>query len=140
MIQGRRFLIIDKRMIMCAKYKTSIIATGFFAIMITMQGCHHASQTEQDTRFRITEPFLDSLLIDTVQEASARSQITLTGSIAPDEAKMVKIFPLVSGVAEDIKVQLGDVVHKGQTLAVLRSPEMAGYTKDFVSADADLRN
>jgi len=83
---------------------------------------------------------LRSLLIDTVQEASALSQLTLTGSIAPDETKMVKIFPLVSGVAEEVKVQLGDVVQKGQTLAILKSPEMAGFTKDYISAEADLKN
>ena len=127
-------------MTMCAKYKIPVIAVVFFAAMIAMQSCHHTVQTEQDTRFHISQAFLDSLVIDTVQEASARSQITLTGSIAPDETKMVKIFPLVSGVAEDIRVQLGDLVRKGQTLAILKSAEMAGYTKDYVSASADLRN
>jgi len=115
-------------------------AAVFFMVIAAMQGCHHNDQPEKDNKFRITESFLNSLLIDTVQEASALSQITLTGSIAPDEAKMVKIFPLVSGVAEDVKVQLGDVVHKGQTLAVLKSAEMAGFTKDYISAAADLRN
>jgi cobalt-zinc-cadmium efflux system membrane fusion protein len=125
---------------MCAKHKIPMIAAVFFAAVAAMQGCHRAEQTGKDNRFKITSAFLDSLLIDTVQEASARSQLTLTGSIAPDETKMVKIFPLVSGVAADVKVQLGDVVRKGQTLAVLKSPEMAGYTKDYVSAEADLRN
>jgi len=127
-------------MTMCAKYKIPVITAVFFAAIIAMQGCHRTDQADRDTGFHITEAFLDSLLIDTVQEASARSQITLTGSIAPDETKMVKIFPLVSGIAENIKVQLGDVVQRGQTLAILKSAEMAGYTKDFVSADADLRN
>ena len=125
---------------MCAKYKLPIATAVFFTAIAAMQGCHHTDQPEKDTKFRITEAFLNSLLIDTVQEASALSQITLTGSIAPDETKMVKIFPLVSGAAEDVKVQLGDVVHKGQTLAILRSAEMAGFTKDYVSAEADLRN
>jgi len=125
---------------MCAKYKTLPIAATLLAAAIAMQGCHHTEQADKDTSFHITEAFLDSLLIDTVQEASAKSQITLTGSIAPDESKMVKIFPMVSGVAEDIKVQLGDVVQKGQTLAILKSAEMAGFTKDYVSAEADVRN
>jgi cobalt-zinc-cadmium efflux system membrane fusion protein len=127
-------------MTMCAKYKIPIIAAIFSAAIIALQGCHRTDQTAKDTSFRITEAFLNDLLVDTVQAASARSQIALTGSIAPDETKMVKIFPLVSGVAEDIKVQLGDVVRKGQTLAILKSAEMAAYTKDYVSADADLRN
>jgi cobalt-zinc-cadmium efflux system membrane fusion protein len=80
------------------------------------------------------------VLIDTVKEASALTQLTLTGSIAPDENKMVKVFPMVSGVAHDVYVQLGDVVQKGQTLAILRSAEMAGFTKDYISSEADVRN
>jgi cobalt-zinc-cadmium efflux system membrane fusion protein len=127
-------------MTMRTKHKIPIIAAIFFWAVVAMQGCHSTDQSEKDNSFRITEAFLNDLLIDTVQEASARSQITLTGSIAPDETKMVKIFPLVSGVAQDIRVQLGDVVQKGQTLAILKSAEMAGYTKDYVSANADLRN
>jgi cobalt-zinc-cadmium efflux system membrane fusion protein len=47
---------------------------------------------------------------------------------------------LVSGVAGDVTVQLGDVVHKGQTLAVMKSAEMAGYNKDYISSEADIRN
>jgi cobalt-zinc-cadmium efflux system membrane fusion protein len=126
-------------MTMCAKYKIPAV-TVFFAVIAALNGCQHAGQTDADTKFHVTKAFLDDLLIDTVQEASALSQLTLTGSIAPDETKMVKIFPLVSGVAADVKVQLGDVVGKGQTLAILKSPEMAGFTKDYVSAEADVRN
>jgi cobalt-zinc-cadmium efflux system membrane fusion protein len=53
---------------------------------------------------------------------------------------MVNVFPMVSGIVEDVRVQLGDVVQKGQTLAIMRSAEMAGFTKDYISAQADLRN
>ena len=67
---------------------------------------------KKDTRFQVTDTLLKSLLIDTVKEASALSQFTLTGAVAPDENKMVKIFPLVSGVAQNVTVQLGDVVRK----------------------------
>jgi len=120
------------------KELTAILALS--AVLLT-QGCHRAD-TSGDAKqtFKVTDTLLRSLLIDTVQEASALSQLTLTGSIAPDETKMVKIFPLVSGVAEEVKVQLGDVVQKGQTLAILKSPEMAGFTKDYISAEADLKN
>ena len=46
---------------------------------------------------------------------------------------------MVSGIIGDVHVQLGDVVSKGQTLATMRSAEMAGYNKDDVAAAADLR-
>jgi len=123
------------------KYKISAITIMFFLTGFALQSCHHADESqEKDTRFKVTDTLLNSLLIDTVRAADAISQLTLTGSIAPDENKMVKIFPLVSGVAQDIKVQLGDVVHKGQVLAVMRSAEMAAFTKDYISSEADIRN
>ncbi|BAU52040.1 efflux RND transporter periplasmic adaptor subunit [Mucilaginibacter gotjawali] len=120
--------------------KITTIAAAFIAAAVVLQSCHHAETPEKDSKFRVTDSFLSSLLVDTVQAASALSQITLTGNIAPDETKMVKIFPMVSGVAGIVKVQLGDVVQRGQTLATLRSPEMAGYTKDYISSAADVRN
>jgi cobalt-zinc-cadmium efflux system membrane fusion protein len=125
----------------CAKYKISIICFSLFFAGMTFQGCHSSAENqEKDARFEVTDSLLRSLITDTVKEASAITQITLTGNIAPDENKMVKIFPLVSGVAQDITVQLGDVVHKGQTLATLKSAEMAGYTRDYISSEADIKN
>jgi cobalt-zinc-cadmium efflux system membrane fusion protein len=125
---------------MHTKYKI-LIAACFFISGFLLQSCHNSDENqEKDPKFQVTDTLLRSLLIDTVKEASALSQLTLTGSIAPDENKMVKIFPLVSGVAQDVRVQLGDVVQKGQTLAIMRSAEMAGYTKDYISSEADIRN
>lgn len=122
-------------------FKILPIALAFCTAGLTMQSCHHADDQEQkDTKFQVTDTLLNSLLIDTVKDADALSELTLTGSIAPDENKMVKVFPMVSGVAEDVHVQLGDVVKKGQTLAIMRSAEMAGFTKDYVSAQADVRS
>lgn len=126
---------------MYSKYKISTAALALLIACLGFQSCHHADENqEKDTRFQVTDSLLNSLLIDTVKEASALSQLTLTGSIAPDENKMVKVFPMVSGVAEDVNVQLGDVVQKGQTLAIMKSAEMAGFTKDVISSDADIRN
>ena len=126
---------------MHTKYKILNLSIALAISGMALQSCHSAEDSqEKDTRFTVTDSLINSLLIDTVKEASALSQITLTGSIAPDENKMVKVFPLVSGVAQDVNVQLGDVVHKGQTLAIMRSAEMAGFTKDYISSEADIRN
>ncbi len=124
------------------KYKITTIVLALFVAGIALQGCHRTENADdqKDEKFQVTDSLLNSLLIDTVKEASALSQINLTGSIAPDESKMVKIFPMVSGVAQNIHVQLGDVVSKGQTLAVMRSSEMAGFTKDYISSEADVRS
>jgi membrane fusion protein, heavy metal efflux system len=122
-------------------YKTTAFIAAVILAGLMLQGCHHAENADdqKEQKFQVTDTLLRSLLIDTVKEASALSEINLTGSIAPDENKMVKIFPMVSGVAQDVNVQLGDVVSAGQTLAVMKSAEMATFTKDYVSAEADLR-
>jgi cobalt-zinc-cadmium efflux system membrane fusion protein len=124
------------------KYKITTIVLALFVAGIASQGCHHSENADdqKEEKFQVTDSLLNSLLIDTVKEASALSEINLTGTIAPDESKMVKIFPMVSGVAQDIHVQLGDVVSKGQTLAIMRSSEMAGFTKDYISSEADVRS
>jgi cobalt-zinc-cadmium efflux system membrane fusion protein len=123
-------------------YKTAVFALALFITGLTLQSCHHTENADdqKEEKFQVTDTLLNSLLIDTVKEASALSEINLTGSIAPDENKMVKIFPMVSGVAEDVHVQLGDVVSKGQTLAIMKSAEMASFTKDYISSAADVRS
>ncbi len=128
-------------MIIYAKHKILTFASAILIVGFVFQSCHRADESqEKDTRFQVTDSLLNAVLIDTVKAASALSQITLTGSIAPDENKMVKVYPMVSGVARDVNIQLGDPVHKGQTLAILKSAEMAAYTKDYISSEADLKN
>lgn len=123
-----------------SKYKQLACAFLLATTALSIQSCHHKDEEPKDEKFEVTDSLLHSLLIDTVKEASALSEINLTGSIAADENKMVKIYPMVSGIAHDVHVQLGDVVSSGQTLAVLKSAEMAGFTKDYISAEADLRS
>ncbi len=112
-----------------------------FAIIIA--GCsqpEHEAKNNPDDSFQLTDSLLNNLKIDTVKAGDAASSITLTGVLAPDETKMVKIFPMVSGITERVRVQLGDHVAKGQILANMRSVEIAGFAKDEISAQADLRN
>jgi cobalt-zinc-cadmium efflux system membrane fusion protein len=111
------------------------------ALILSISACsHHPDEAAKDTRFEVTDTLLRSLVIDTVKAENALSEITLTGSIAPDESKMVKIFPMVSGIAQSVHVQLGDVVKKGQVLTTMKSAEIAGFSRDLISAQADLRN
>jgi cobalt-zinc-cadmium efflux system membrane fusion protein len=122
------------------KILTMAVAIGTTALLFPSCTRHDAPLKPQDNKFQVTDSLLGSLLVDTVQQASAVSQITLTGTIEPDENKIAKIYPLVSGVTENVNVLLGDVVSKGQTLASMHSVEVAGFSKDLISAEADLRD
>lgn len=115
---------------------------SLLATSISFTGCGRSENPDDEKapKFAVTDSLLHQLLIDTVQQANAQSEITLTGKITPDEDKMVKIFPLVSGVVRDVHVQLGDIVQKGQLLANMKSMEVAGFAKDAIASEADLSN
>lgn len=124
------------------KYQLSAIAFCFGTILITSSCTSHKEDAAADknARFQVTDSLLKSLVVDTVGTGGAKAEITLSGVIAPDENKMSKIFPMVSGIVQDVHVLLGDPVKKGQTLAIMKSGEMAGYTKDYVSSAADVKS
>lgn len=59
-----------------------------------------------------------------------RSKIRLFGKITADNNKMVRIYPVVSGIVSAIHAELGDYVKQGQKLATIRSSEVAGFRKE----------
>ncbi len=123
--------------------KYNYILTVFICVCL-MTACSDKKETVDNNsnngKFKVTDSLINSLVIDTIQSADAISQLSLSGKVTPDEDKMAKIFPLVSGIANDVHVQLGDVVKAGQLLANMKSMEMAGYTKDVIAAGADIKN
>ncbi|WP_242457781.1 efflux RND transporter periplasmic adaptor subunit [Pedobacter sp. BS3] len=102
-------------------------------------GDNNTIQEKTDQKFTVTDSLLKQLLIDTVAREAAVSELTLTGKVTPDEDKMVKIYPMVSGLVQDVKVQSGDFVNRGQVLATLQSAEVAGFSTELISAEAALK-
>jgi cobalt-zinc-cadmium efflux system membrane fusion protein len=123
-------------------FRTTTYIATFCILGLVVESCGRKadSSEEKDAKFEVTDSLLKSLLIDTVQQADALSQIVLSGKITPDDEKMVKIYPMVSGITQDVHVQLGDIVSKGQLLAIMRSAEVAGFSKDAIASEADLKN
>jgi len=105
-------------------------------------GCSRTSgrTNQKKEKFTVTSELLRELLVDTVKTASQSTLINLSGKIQADESKMTKIFPLVSGIAGNVNIQQGDAVKKGQLLTTLKSPEMAGFAKDAMTSETELRN
>lgn len=88
-------------------------------------------------------PVISDSLIGTLQTAPVLPKdesnvVKLNGKIQPDESKLVKVYALVSGKIQKVNVELGDFVRRGQTLAVLRSTEVAGTSNDIVLAESNV--
>ncbi|PJJ52952.1 efflux RND transporter periplasmic adaptor subunit [Hymenobacter chitinivorans] len=112
-----------------------------FALSVTLAGCSHKdaeTAPKPEAGFSLSDTMLREIKIDTVHAQPVRDELTLSGQIASDGDKTVKVYPLVGGVVEQLSVELGDHVTKGQVLAVIRSGEIADLQNQRSSAGTDL--
>lgn len=109
-------------------------------VAIQLISCHRPLPGgEAVTRqFCIPDSLMKNITLDTIKSETVMGDLKLSGKITFNEDNMVKVFPVVSGHVADVRVSLGDYVHKGQLLAVLRSSDMANYSNDYESAQSEL--
>ncbi|MDI9358805.1 MAG: efflux RND transporter periplasmic adaptor subunit [Phycisphaerales bacterium] len=88
----------------------------------------------------LTDTVRQHIIIDTVKLEKLDDAITLTGRVEVDQDNLVKVYPIVGGLVKDLFVQLGDYVHKGQTLATIYSGEIADIQDQLANNKAILKN
>ncbi|MDR0798221.1 MAG: efflux RND transporter periplasmic adaptor subunit [Dysgonamonadaceae bacterium] len=82
--------------------------------------------------------FTEDLQKTVVHAEEINRPLKLNGRIVPDEAKQASVYALVSGRIGQVNVELGDYVRKGQTIAALKSAEVAGVNNDLTLARQNL--
>lgn len=113
------------------------IITAIAALAIT--GCtEHPAPKQEDTQFVLSDTMAKMIQLDTVRTSNIDDALTLSGEISFNENNVIKIFPRSSGQVVESKVSLGDKVEKGQTIAVIKSADVAGNYADLSGADADV--
>jgi cobalt-zinc-cadmium efflux system membrane fusion protein len=109
------------------------------ALPLALAGCSQpAPTTKPAAGFVLSDTMLREIKLDTVRDEPVRDELTLSGQIATNGDKTVKVYPLVGGVVEQLRVELGDHVTKGQVLAVIRSGEIADLQNQSAAAGSDL--
>ncbi len=116
------------------KFKILIIIA-----VIAVQSCKKEEMAALDTKFRLTETLAKEKELADVTIQTVESELTLTGKISFNEDKVARVFPLAGGFVRDLNVELGDHVKKGQVMAIIRSPEIAGFTKEGTEAESQVR-
>ncbi|MFC4232397.1 efflux RND transporter periplasmic adaptor subunit [Parasediminibacterium paludis] len=111
-----------------------------FFINVGLLSCksHPENVIAEKEKYIIPDSLQKSMRIDTVSKCPLLNALTLTGSVDFDQDHQVNIYPLVSGNIQDVKVQIGDYVTAGQTLAIIKSSEMAGYSNNLIVAETNL--
>ncbi len=120
--------------------KLKLICPNIFIgiFLASLINCSPKKKVVVETKFCLNDAMMQSLKIAKVDSSNFNVQLILPGSVSFDDDKVVKIFPLVSGIVKEVKVQVGDHVKKGQVLAIIKSSEMAGYSNDLVNARANV--
>ena len=85
----------------------------------------------------ISDSLARIIVVDTAITDNIEDQLSLSGEVSNDDNKVVKIYPNASGQVISVSGSLGDKVVKGQTLAVIKSADVAGNYADLKNANSD---
>ncbi|TDE16525.1 efflux RND transporter periplasmic adaptor subunit [Dyadobacter psychrotolerans] len=114
-----------------------ILLLAMLAVWTT--SCNKKKEVQDEVKaFMLSDTMMSRITLDTVKTEMVRNELTLVGKVVPDENQVIKIFPLVGGNVEDVNVELGDNVRKGQKLATIRSGEVADFERQMIQAQSDL--
>lgn len=117
--------------------KALIICLLVVPAIVFMSCGSHQQEPAKDTN-TISDSLIKNVQTAPVVTEDVSDVIKLNGKIEADENKQARVFSLVSGRITALKVELGDYVHKGQVLAVLKSIEVAGFTNDLSMAESNI--
>jgi len=100
------------------KQTSLFLALGLaFPVAASLVACHTARSKSEARAAAVP-----SAKVATAQRGDISHVLTLAGQFQPYQ--VVDVHPKVSGYMSRINVDIGDVVHQGQTLAVLEVPEL----------------
>jgi cobalt-zinc-cadmium efflux system membrane fusion protein len=106
--------------------------------MFFTTACSHKHVVVENKKFVLSDTMMKMIRIDTARFCNITDELSLSGEVSFNENNVVKIFPRSSGQVIETKVSVGDKVSKGQTLAIVRSADVAGTYSDLNTAKADL--
>jgi cobalt-zinc-cadmium efflux system membrane fusion protein len=121
----------------------------FIALWLLLAGCGASKgdpkaevplpaqvEREQDANMiQVDDP--GKFPLTTAVAHNSRSELVVTGVVAPDISRNVPVVTLASGRVVDIQARLGDTVKKGQLLLRVRSADVSGAYSDYRKAVAD---
>src|SRR4051812_11978626 len=122
---------------MMMKRETYLIALS--AAVMLFAACKDKKQeTTESKQVCISDSLSKMITIDTAKTTAMKDELNLSGEVSNDDNNVVKVFPFSSGQVLEVKVSLGDKVTQGQTLAVMRSADVAGNYTDLSSTQSDV--
>lgn len=107
------------------------------SIVVSCTKKEEAAKAE-NTKLELSEQTKGELSLAPAVIENVQNTLVLTGKVMPFEERQVKVSPLVDGIIEKLSANLGDYVHKGQLLAIVRSTDVADLESQTISSKSDL--
>src|SRR6201984_1601648 len=121
----------------------------FFALGLLLAGCGQSKgdpkaeapptvevEHEQDANVvKVEHP--EQFPMATAVAHESASQLTATGTVAPDIPRSVPVISIATGRVVELHARLGDTVKKGQLLMRVQSADMSAAFSDYRKAIAD---
>lgn len=120
------------------KRNYTILMTAAMAAML-MWSCSKNNDHSDNIQIPyLTDSLRKVVTVATVQNHAFADELVLNGHVDCDPNNVAHVFPMYGGTVIHMGATVGDYVHKGQVLAVVRSGEVANYEKQMNDADLQI--
>lgn len=75
----------------------------------------------EPTTLCLTDSLLRIVSVDTVHVCEVVDELTLNGRVTFNQDQVANVYPMFGGTVTELRAEIGDFVHKGEVLAVIRS-------------------
>jgi len=142
-----------------ARVAPTLICVACAALLLFAGGCRHEASPETsasaaappstgdtatatastgESRLHLGEEQLVEIRVEELTMRIAGDVIRTTGTVEFNADRMARILTPVSGQVQELRLNVGDDVHRGDTLFVLSSREVASAIADHLASQKDL--
>lgn len=117
----------------------SVMAMTVLTTFAALTSCSQNKKSEVEVQvFYLTDSLRRVISTETVNTCPFEDELLLNGKVDCDPNKVAHVFPMFGGTIVKMNATVGDYVHKGQVLAVVRSTEVADYAKQMNDAEMQI--
>jgi cobalt-zinc-cadmium efflux system membrane fusion protein len=125
------------------KVRSSALVAICLLSLLTLSACKKAAPTnntsdaQDNSRVLATPALMAQLRVSEVNSVELSDTLRVAGQIDFDEQSLTRIGASVTGRVTQIQTQLGAVVDKGDTLALINSSELSGSQLAYLRARSE---
>lgn len=108
-------------------------------LLLALANCGPRESAPAESKFVLTTTLSKDKQLAVAEERVVENEVALTGKVTFNENTVARVFPLAGGFVEQLSAEIGDYVKKGQNLALIRSPEIAGFIEENEAAQSRLQ-